>query len=308
MADAPFGIVLWKLNPTSMKTILVPIDLSPQSHHIAHFGLELAAYPEEARLLLLHVAQPVTPAAVPEAAVVDPGAWQDQYLDELAIQMRRFEEGLKEYQSERGSCPQVQVATRMVVGRPATSILEIIRTEQPVFVVMGTVGASNAWDQMVGSVASYVAQRSNVPLWIIPNAVKLDSIRRFAYFADLQDDEVSCIEQVINLGDHLRARPDVVHISPLSEPAFEAADMIIRAFEENHSPAEVSFRHLVYEDVSDGIESYVLNHWPDAIVLAHRNRDFIERIFHSSVIRHLALSTKRPLLIIPKSESPDYRS
>ncbi len=291
---------------STMKMILVPIDLSPQSQHIARFGLELAAYPENAQLLLLHVVLPMTPAAMPEAEVLKPSAWYSQFLDEMTFRMQEFREDLDEYQRQQVNSPKIKVSTRVVVGRPATSILKIIRTEEPEFVVMGTVGASGAWDRMIGSVTSYVAQRASVPLWILPGAVGMDSIRRIAYFADLKDDEVSCIEQVINLGDHLRAKPKVVHVSSNGQSDFDGAETIIHAFEDHYSTADVSFRHLVYEEVSDGIESYVLNHWPDAIILAHRKRDFIERIFHHSVIRHLALTTKRPLLIIPKSESPNY--
>lgn len=52
--------------------------------------------------------------------------------------------------------------------------------------------------------------------------------------------------------------------------------------------------------MAKGIEAYVRSHWPDAIVLAHRNRSFVEAVFHMSLSLHLSLTTKRPLLIVTK--------
>ncbi|MBC8152602.1 MAG: hypothetical protein H7Z72_06800, partial [Bacteroidetes bacterium] len=61
-----------------------------------------------------------------------------------------------------------------------------------------------------------------------------------------------------------------------------------------------TFRHLTEASAPEGIETNVRIHEPDAIVLAHRSRGFIEKLFHTSLIRHLSLTAKRPLLIISK--------
>ena len=282
-----------------MKTILIPIDFSALSHSTAHFGLDLAQR-LNARAVLLHVVEPSPPVSVFEGPVVALGNWNDVLHDQMVQKLNQFQIDIRDYQRQQ-KLAAVPLSTRIVVGQPARAILEVAETERASFIIMGTVGAANAWDKLVGSVTSSVAQQADRPVWILPHAVELNSLRTFAYFADLEGDEVRCINQVMNLGERLRATLEVVHVSTTDDgEELDAADAIIGLFEDDYALKPVTFRHLTEESASEGIENYVQAHQPDAIVLAHRNRKFIEKLFHTSLIRHLSLATKRPLLIIAK--------
>lgn len=282
-----------------MKTILIPIDFSALSHSTAHFGLDLAQR-LNARAVLLHVVEPSPPVSVFEGPVVALGNWNDVLHDQMVQKLNQFQVDIRDYQRQQ-KLAAVPLSTRIVVGQPARAILEVAETERASFIIMGTVGAANAWDKLVGSVTSSVAQQADRPVWILPHAVELNSLRTFAYFADLEGDEVRCINQVMNLGERLRATLEVVHVSTTADgEELDAADAIIGLFEDDYALKPVTFRHLTEESASEGIENYVQAHQPDAIVLAHRNRKFIEKLFHTSLIRHLSLATKRPLLIIAK--------
>lgn len=283
-----------------MKTVLIPIDFSAHAHNTAHFGLELAQH-IHARVVLLHVVQPSPPVPAFGIPVVELSTWNDSLHEQMTNALNLFGEQLAQYQHQHG-LSRVPLTIRLVVGQPIDAILEVAETERANFMVMGTVGASNAWDKLIGSVTSAVAQRTDRPLWIIPNAVKLDSIQRFTYFADMEGNELSCINQVMNLGERLRAAVDVVHVSSFPDEEQEDLflDAIVDSFEDTYAPERLTFHHLTAESVSQGIESYVRTHWPDAIVLAHHNRSFIENLFHPSLIRYLSLTTKRPMLVIPK--------
>lgn len=283
-----------------MKTVLIPIDFSAHAHNTAHFGLELAQR-IHARVVLLHVVQPSPPVPAFSIPVVELSAWNDTLHEQMTSTLQHFQEKLGEYQHKHG-LSSVPVTARLVVGQPVDGILEIAQTERANFVVMGTVGASNAWDKLVGSVTSAVAQRADRPLWIIPNAVKLDAIQQITYFADMEGNELSCLNQVMNLGQRLRAALEVVHVASSPDEKREDLflDAIVDSFEDTYAPERITFNHLTAESLTQGIESYVRTHRPDAIVLAHRDRDFIEDLFHPSLIRYLSLTTKRPMLVIPK--------
>lgn len=281
-----------------MKTILIPVDFSTLSYNTTHFGLELA-HRMNARLLLLHIVQPAPPVPTFNVPVVELSAWSDTLQAQLEEALRGFHEQTAVYQRENGFSS-VPVSTRLVVGQPADCILEVADTERASFIIMGAVGAASAWDRLLGSVTTAVAQRASQPVWILPAAVSLSSLRRFVYFADMEGREISCINQVMNLGERLRARVEVVHVSALADEEFTVAETLIESFENAYAPERIIFRHLTFDSVPEGIESYVRSHRPDAIVLAHRDRGFVEKIFHKSLIRQLALTTKHPMLIIPK--------
>ncbi|MDB5244117.1 MAG: universal stress protein UspA [Spirosoma sp.] len=282
-----------------MKTILVPLDFSALSHSTAHFGLKLAQR-LNARLVLLHVVEPSLPLSVFNGPVGALGNWDNVLQDQMTGRLHQFEVQIREYHRQQAMTG-VPLSTRIVVGEPASAIVDVAEAERASFIIMGTVGAANAWDKLIGSVASTVAQQANRPVWILPHAVELDSLRTFAYFADLAGDEVRCINQVMNLGERLHASLDVVHVSATGdEEESDAADAIIGLFEDDYALKGVTFRHLTQESANEGIEAYVRIHQPDALVLAHRNREFIEKLFHTSLVRYLSLTTKLPLLIIAK--------
>jgi len=280
-----------------MKTVLIPIDLSSHSYHTAHFGLELAKQ-LGVGVLLLHVVKPSPATPILRIPTVELDSDRNSLYDQLTTDLQRFEDDLNEYKRKEG-LGDVKVSSRTVVGQPAEAILEAARTETPSFVVMGTVGASSAWDKMVGSVSSAVAQEIRRPLWILPNAVGLNTLRKFAYFAELEGNEVSCIDQVVDLSEKLKAKVNVVHVTADDEDFLEAEAMT-EMFEVSYATKRITFQNLMYDTVAEGIEAYVQIHWPDAVVLAHRERGMIARLFHRSTIRQLALTTRRPLLIFQK--------
>ncbi|MBU1820902.1 MAG: universal stress protein [Bacteroidetes bacterium] len=281
-----------------MKTILIPIDLSLHSYHTAHFGLELASK-LGINVLLLHVAPPLPTAPILSIPTFESDNRRSSSYVQLTSDLQRFEDELNEYQREEG-LDGIEIGSRMVVGQPAESILEAARTEHPAFVVMGMVGASNAWDKMVGSVSSAVAQEITRPLWILPGAVRLDNLRKFAYFAELAGKEVGCIDQVVDLGERLRAKLNVVHVASVDEENYLEAEAIMEIFEFCYANKRITFKNLMYDTLGEGIEAYVESRWPDVIVLAHRKRGMIARLFHSRTIRQLTLTTRLPLLIIQK--------
>ncbi len=282
-----------------MKTILIPIDFSAHSRYTAHFGLELARQ-MQAGLLLLHVVQPTPPIPTLSIPLTEPDAWDRTLYEQMGKTMQQFQETLHDYQHEHGLAD-IQVRTSISVGQPADTILDEARSEHAEFIVIGTLGATNMLDKLIGSVASAVAQHADRPVWILPGAVTLDSLRHFVYFADLAGNELACIKQVMNLGEQLRASTEVVHFSPTDENEFLAAEAIIEVFEQAVDPNRVVFRHLMLETVAEGIEDYVQNHRPDVVVLAHRHRGFLDKLLHPGTIRELSLTTKKPLLIVPKA-------
>ena len=283
-----------------MNTILVPVDFSTHTTHAAHFGIELA-HQIDGDVLLLHVVQTSPAAPAMSVPTVNRRDWDLSVYDRQAVEMQQIEEELSDFK-QRAGFANVRVQSLLKVGQPADTILEIARTEQAAFVVMGTVGASNAWEKLVGSVTAQVAQRAEQPLWIVPNDTRFSALRQYAYFADLEGDEVSCINQVIDLGEQLRVGMKVVHVSDMDEEEYSQAEAMIDAFEVSYANDRVTFQNLMYASVGQGVEAYTRQHWPDAIVLAHRNRGLVGRLFHKSVIRELALTTKRPLLIIQKPD------
>ena len=281
-----------------MKTILIPVDFSPQSYHAACFGLELAVKLGMS-LSLLHIATPLRLAPAMSAPVGGSGLSKSCLYAELTTEFQVFEGELKEYQREEG-LEGVEISSRIVAGQPTDSILEIARTEKPAFVVMGTVVMSGPGASLSRYVASYVAQEITRPLWILPGAVRLHSLRNFTYFAELVGKEVGCIDQAVDLGERLRAKLSVKPLPSGDEEDFLEAQSVTEIFEFSYVNKRVTFRNLMHETMGEGMEAHIRMHGPDAVVLSHRKRGMIEKFFHRSTVGQLPLTSRRPLLIVQK--------
>lgn len=142
-----------------MKTILVPVDLSPASVPLCAMACDLARR-TGAGLLLLHLVQP------PAALVSDLYALQASQLESMVAtaeqEARARLDRLARHCEKRG----VAVQTQLCVGDPATEILARARSAS--FVVMGSHGHGAMYDLLVGSTTHDVLNKAPCPVVIVP--------------------------------------------------------------------------------------------------------------------------------------------
>ena len=147
---------------STRKPILVAIDFSPFSERALNWAAR-AARCFEAPLVVLHVVHD------PES---DPGYYRRslpaeeplQRLEEAASEMMdAFLERLRE---ENPSLP-AELDCRMVIGVPATRILEVGKEVDAQLIVMGSHGRTGLSHALLGSKALSVAQLSPIPVTIV---------------------------------------------------------------------------------------------------------------------------------------------
>ncbi|MEZ4864953.1 MAG: universal stress protein [Caldilineaceae bacterium] len=124
--------------------ILAPLDRSELAECILPHAVAVA-HAFDAKLTILHVAEPVE--ADGESAMVDPLHWEMQkteaqaYLDEIATKLRTAD---------------VPVATHLLEGRAAESIINFVHQEEVDLILLSSHGQSGLSRWNVGSVAQKV--------------------------------------------------------------------------------------------------------------------------------------------------------
>lgn len=281
-----------------MKTVLIPVDFSTVGRHAAEFGMALAQH-LDADVHLIHV---YTLAIAPynEGMVTDMTPWNNALYYQAQDSLKAFRHNLLKRTGSESRAD--RVATRVVPGNPAGTILAVADELKPSYIVMGTVGASGAWDKLIGSTAAEVARRAKCSVWVIPRQVKLEDIHTISYFTDLSGDEIKGVHQVTRLADLLHARASVVHMQSEEEDERMAAKALIERLEEAFAGHEsLRFWNLsVTESLEESVDYFLKQYKPDAVILARHHRGFLDNLFHRSLIRHLSLTAKTPLLVIPQ--------
>lgn len=150
-------------------TLLVPIDFSSYSEVSIVFAGELAEK-LGAKLLVLHVIHD------PEEA---PGFYSQKVkmknylvtMEDAASEM--MEEFLKKIRLAHPENLPIQKATSLlVVGTPATRIIEVAERERVKMIIMGSHGRTGLSHLLIGSKAERVVQLSPIPVTVVKTAQK----------------------------------------------------------------------------------------------------------------------------------------
>jgi nucleotide-binding universal stress UspA family protein len=278
-----------------MKTILLPTDFSQTAQHAADFALSLTLL-LEAKLVILNVIQPIADAYnIPMSS-----SHFYQYVEENAeTSMDRFKEQMIS-RHKMSLEPYPIIETKVVYGNISSTILDVAKDYKVDFIVMGMVGDRTIIDDIFGSNALKVSKKAECPVWIIPQKTKIHQINKVVYVTDLEGDEVTFIKKTVDIIKVMGATLKAVHIHEDFEPEIFSSHEIIEHIKGALGESSVKFENLQRADVIEGIQKYLENQRPDALVIAHQDKSWLERLLYKSVITELTLKSKIPVLILQK--------
>lgn len=144
-----------------MKTILVPLDLSPATVQVCNAACDLAKL-IGGRLVLLHAVQP-PPVMMSEVYAFDAGQ-----MTKLASAGSKYAapklRALVRHCEKRG----VRATTFQKTGSPVAAILAKATSARASYIMMGTHGHSAVYDLLVGSTTHGVLKKAPCPVIVVP--------------------------------------------------------------------------------------------------------------------------------------------
>jgi nucleotide-binding universal stress UspA family protein len=275
-----------------MNSLLVPVDFSNCADNALKYAVALAPY-LGLKLDILHVYHPVVD---PHNAVIldsDLGTTMRKRLEKLG-QSYRKKVGADEFDRP--------VVTRFEIGFPLQVIDDVSKEESISLMVMGTLGATNVVDQVLGSNSSSAAQKSRKPIILIPPNVKFSPPKHIvvAFSDELVNSDA--IHKLFALNKPFNAHIDFVHVQDDSEPGFsQIREKLMRQVFANGTP---SFSFDVHEiarsekSIATSLQAYADTVKPDLLVVISKRRGMLNRLFHVSVSRHFCLNPHGPLLVL----------
>lgn len=144
-----------------MKTILVPLDLSPMAVQVCDAACELARL-IGARPILLHIVQP------PPVMLSDVYAFDSSQLSEMSTAAGKSAGHKLRALSRHCAKHGVQVTTVQRTGMPVAAILARAASTKARYIVMGSHGHGAMYDLLVGSTTHGVLKKAPCPVLVVP--------------------------------------------------------------------------------------------------------------------------------------------
>lgn len=277
-----------------MKTILVPTDFSQNATNALHYAAGLA-YQVRGKLIIAHIINlPVSP---PGSGVVMPPDLQRE--EECQAELTRLAMELRQENNFR-----FEVETIMQYGYFMANLNAIVKDQAVDLVVMGTNGATNFLDKLVGTNTAQFMKMALCPVLAIPGNAEFTGIKNIAYASDFESDETIFLQQLFGITESFNPQTFIINILTERQLNIFADNQVVRNIMQNFPNKNCSIAQIQEGDVVEGLHTFVRENQADILAVSIHDRSLLESLFHTSISRKLVYHTRVPLLALP--EKPCY--
>ncbi|RZJ70756.1 universal stress protein [Flavobacterium sp.] len=274
-----------------LKKILFPTDFSEASKNAFVYALQLAKH-IEATIVTLHVYE------MPAANYVDVPAYLMEVYD--TVELANFENYkgqipvLRQIALANG-CENVPIENVLLDGDLVNSILQIVKTDNIDYVVMGTKGASGVKETFLGTSTANVMTRTNAFVLGVPEDSTYTPIRKITFTTRFREKDLPALKQLLPLAEAFGATIDCLHVNT---PASDAKEVVIANWQLLMKDKNVNFHIIENEFVEESILDFIHQNGSDLLALLNHKRGFFEGLFHTSLTKKLAFHSRIPVLAI----------
>jgi len=273
-----------------MKTIIVPTDFSDNATHAVRYAAALANQ-VKAKLIIVHIINlPITPLGNSTLILPDVQMNEDFHpaLNKLS----------KELQLSDGV--DLEIETICQYGYFSANLNEILKSKAADLVVMGTKGATNFLDKLVGTSTSLFIKMMACPVLAIPSEAVFSGIKNIAYASDFECEETIYLQQLFGIAEPLQAEVSIINIQTERQLNIFSDNQVIRAITKNFPNNNFSIAQIQEKDIVEGLHEFTQDIQADVLAVSIHERSFIEDLFHTSISERLIYSSSLPLLALPE--------
>ncbi len=272
-----------------MKNILVPVDFSDDSHNAVDHAIQLAREFGTALTLMNSFTMPYTNSSV----II---SMTDILRQNAEEDLANYKERLKKEFDLSG----LEIKTEAILGEVKDAVDTVVKREAVDLIVMGTKGASGMKAALFGSNTASVIRRVDTPLLAVPAEASFKKPERVVFATDYElKSSHRSLRFLATFVSHFNAELNILNVREDDEdlPQFSEAIETIR---EDLDLDEVrhSYNIIDSEDVEEGINDHIHEYGGDVLAMVTHNYNAIEKVFHRSLTKQVALHTSVPLLAL----------
>ncbi|MEJ6979220.1 universal stress protein [Pedobacter sp. P351] len=283
-----------------MKTILLLTDFSVRAQYAAEYAMRIAVQ-VKANLLLCHSMEIIENDPMAEQMtwpIANHLALQQESLAGLKEIARQLEQNILADKIETDFKPVITCINDF--GKLSVVTANIIEEKKVDLIIMGSHKSNGLARFLFGSHTHDILDNINCPVLLVPESLKFKGIRSIAYATDLTFSDLKVINFLSKIAIPCNARILVSHISPfgISETDSENTKHSIQDLLSQEEP-KIVYASIKGVNIPKRLIEISGSGKADLLALVHKQYGFFEGLFHSSVSKQMANSSKIPLLILP---------
>lgn len=283
-----------------MMKILFPTDFSEAANNAFDYALHLAKE-LNAELLVLHTyMQPVLAASHAGQPEIVPEVYENYELHQFESYKRHS--SLLRSQAEELGLSAVPLTFLFEEGTVVSNAQDIICREKVSLVVMGTNRAQGLINKIFGSNTLGVIRGVKVPVLSVPREARYAGIKEILFTSLFRDNDEAALQQILDLVRPFKVRVKCVYVhKEYNADVIGTAEKWRKKFEND----DLEFVLLDFQDsIENTINNYMETHRSDLLCVVKRNRNFLERIFTSSISNKLRIHTNTATIVLQEGEDP----
>jgi nucleotide-binding universal stress UspA family protein len=275
-----------------MKTILVPTDFSPCADIALSYALKLAQR-ADAEIILIHACDLLESEFSDYKFLIN--EHNELIKNDLYGRLRR----LKFYHEDTHS---VRIKIKLYEGDNITEcILNAAEDNHADVIVMGTQGAANLKNKILGSNAADVINKSEVPVLTIPCTYQWVEPEKFLIAIEDMYEDAETLKPVFEMAHLYKGE---VYVAIFTEEE-EAADVITHTraihyiqykLKKAYKEAEIEVVNISGRDFQETMMQYISEKQINLLSMITHKRGFWQNIFNNSMTQKMSYHATVPLL------------
>ena len=183
-------------------------------------------------------------------------------------------------------------------GSVSEGILEKAFKHKVDLIVVGTTGASQIKEFLLGSTPKALIQKATCPVLVVPKDFKGTAIHRMVYATDFEQADIFAINELVNIAETLGAEIRVVHITSKKEYAGkEHMEWFKEMLNEKVHYDHIAFDLLFSEEIFESIVDYIKDSDADLLAMLERKEStFYQKYFEKDMVKKMVNNISVPLL------------
>ncbi len=266
-----------------MKKILCPVDFSDAAQNAIAYAGKLAKATGSS-LQLVNV-QPSNATANSEHQLAV-GAVTER-LNELSEEVRKF----------------LKISCEAEVVESPSLLSDVIAgiSEEADIIVMGSHGVENLLEFFRGSNTYHAIRRTKIPVMLIPDGCLYSEIENVVYAYDYLSERKLPLKQIKSFMNSLVCDVTVLQVNEeaISEDVNEEMKELQYIISEEWKDEDtmIRFDAIRSSDIAPAINSYMNRNQSDVLALCTTHRNFLQEMFHKSVIKTISEIADYPVLV-----------
>jgi len=185
----------------------------------------------------------------------------------------------------------IKVRSYLAFGLASDLVTKAEKSEGADLIVLGTHGATNAIDVLIGTTASQIMTKTHHPTLVVPKDAQFEGLDKVGYATDFTSDSDGMIEPFGALMRPFNAEISVVHVAVENASTDQMAN-ILKHFEKTSDPQMIKG-----ENIPEELNAFIRENDLKLLAMKRHRYSWFDKLFHRSVTKQMVYHSEVPVLI-----------